>query len=729
MIRCEELIEKVLTYLPNADEGLIRKAYVFAARAHKDQLRASGEPYLSHPLDVSSILADMKMDIDTISAGILHDTIEDTSATLSDLETMFNPTIAMLVDGLSKIGRIEYKSIEERQSDNFRKMLMAMAKDIRVILIKLADRLNNMRTLEYLPEEKRKVIAQETIDIYAPIANRLGMGEVKWELEDESLRYLHSDIYYIIAKNVRQKRRERLKYIEDVRVIIQEHLKESGMFLSVEGRPKHLYSIYQKMQRRRISFDEVYDLLAFRIISDSVKDCYASLGAIHSLWTPVPGRFKDYIAMPKANMYQSLHTTVIGPKGNRIEIQIRTKKMHEVAERGIAAHWIYKEGTEMSAIHPDEFKWIQQILSWQKDMKDPKEYMKSLKVDLTATEVYAFTPKGEVKSFLRGATTVDFAYSIHTHVGNKCSGARVNGKIVPLKYELKSGDVVEIITSQNHKPSKDWLNFVVTSRAQNKIKLYLREEESGKSYNLGKVLIEKALKKNGISLTKIMDDEKFKKVCSNFGYPTLESLFVAAGFGKISSELFVKKCIPEVKEKQSEPKRIDKIKEKIKRVVSKDRDTGIRIKDIDNILIRFAKCCSPVPGDKIKGFITRGRGVTVHKADCRLLNKIDINPERRVDVQWDSKTGALRPVKISVTSENKKGMLASISSVIASNDIDIISANASADENGRGFMSFIIQVKNVEQLNKAIEKIRTLKGVIKIQRIGISEKTINSGGM
>ncbi|RMF94638.1 MAG: bifunctional (p)ppGpp synthetase/guanosine-3',5'-bis(diphosphate) 3'-pyrophosphohydrolase [Candidatus Schekmanbacteria bacterium] len=728
MIRCEEIIDKVLTYLPNANQGIIRKAYVFSARAHKDQLRASGEPYLSHSLEVASILADMKMDVDTIAAGILHDTIEDTPVTLQDIETMFNPTIALLVDGVTKIGKIKYKSIEEKQSENFRKMLMAMAKDIRVILIKLADRLHNMRTLEYLNEEKRKFIAQETLDIYAPIAHRLGMGEIKWELEDESLRYLQPDVYYTIAKKVRNKRRERLKYIEEVRNLIQQHLIETGLDVIVEGRPKHFYSIYQKMMRRRISFDEVYDLLAFRIITDTIKDCYASLGAIHSLWTPVPGRFKDYIAMPKPNMYQSLHTTVIGPKGNRIEIQIRTKKMHEVAERGIAAHWLYKEGTEITAIHPDEFKWIKQILSWQEEMKDPKEYMKNLKVDLTATEVYVFTPKGEVKSFPRGATVVDFAYAIHTHIGHKCSGARVNGKMVPLKYQLKSGDVVEIITSENHKPSRDWLNFVITSRAQNKIKLFLREEESGKSYNLGKTLIEKALKKNNINLSKVIEDEAFKNACSSLGYPTLESLFIAVGFGKLSAETFIKKYLPESKNEVQKAKGLEKIKEKFRQVVRRNESTGIRIKDIDNILIRFAKCCSPVPGDEIKGFITRGRGVTIHKADCALLNKIDINPERRIDVEWDSKAKTERPVKISVTSENKKGMLASISSIIASNDIDIVSANAAANDDGTGDMTFIIQVKNVDQLNKAITQINNLKGVIKIERVGLSEKKVNVGG-
>lgn len=729
MIRCEELIEKVLIYLPNANEGLIRKAYVYAARAHKNQLRASGEPYLSHPLEVSSILADMKMDVDTIAAGILHDTIEDSKATRQEIETMFNPAIASLVDGLTKIGKIEYKSIEERQSDNFRKMLMAMAKDIRVILIKLADRLNNIRTLEYLQEEKRKTIAQETIDIYAPIAHRLGIGEVKWELEDESLRYLQPETYYNIAKKVRNKRKERLKYVEVVRNLIEGHLEETGMKITVEGRPKHLYSIYQKMLRRRISFDEVYDLLAFRIITDSIKDCYASLGTIHSLWTPVPGRFKDYVAMPKPNMYQSLHTTVIGPAGNRIEIQIRTKKMHEVAERGIAAHWIYKEGTDISAMNPDEFKWIEQILSWQKDMKDPREYMKSLKVDLSAADVYAFTPKGEVKSFPRGATVVDFAYSVHTHIGDKCSGARVNGKIVPLKYQLKSGDVVDIIISENRKPSRDWLNFVITSRAQNKIKVFLREEESGKSYNLGKALIEKALRKNNISLAKVINEDSFKSVCGGFGYFSHESLFIAAGFGKISPDAFIKKYIPEIRTDEKQSKGIEKIKEKIRSVVKKSESTGIKIKEIDNILIRFAKCCSPVPGDEIKGFITRGRGVTVHKSDCNLLNKIDISPERRIDVQWDSKTDAVRPVKISVATENRKGMLAAISSIIASNDIDIISANAATNLEGRGFMSFIIKVKNVSQLNKAIDKINKLDGVLKIERIGISEKTANTGGI
>ncbi|MBI5375107.1 MAG: bifunctional (p)ppGpp synthetase/guanosine-3',5'-bis(diphosphate) 3'-pyrophosphohydrolase [Candidatus Schekmanbacteria bacterium] len=732
MIRCEDLIEKMNTYIPEMDETIVRKAYVFAAKAHRDQLRASGEPYLSHPLEVASILTDLRMDMDTVAAGILHDTIENTPVTLEEITAMFNQTVALLVDGVTKIGQIEYKSFEERQSENFRKMIIAMAKDIRVVLIKLADRLHNIRTLQYLSETKRKLIAQETLEIYAPIANRLGIGWMKWELEDESLRYLKPDLYYELAKNVRKKRRERLKYIEEVRDIIYNHLSNAGLILRVEGRPKHLYSIYQKMQRRHISFDEVYDLMAFRVITKSIKDCYAALGVVHSLWTPIPGRFKDYIAMPKPNMYQSLHTTVMGPSGNRIEIQIRTDQMHEVAERGIAAHWGYKEGKNIAEVKGDEFNWLQQILNWQRDLKDPKEFMESLKQELFTEEVYVFTPKGEVKCFPRGATVVDFAYSIHTDVGHRCTGARVNGKIVPLKYQMKSGDTVEILTAQNRYPSKDWLNFVITSRAQNKIKVFLREEESGRSLNLGRTLIEKELKKYDVSLSKAVDTDDFKKACSSVGYTKPENLFIAAGYGKISPNAFVQKLLPDAKIDKAagdEESSYEKFKDKIKKIIRKDDSAGIKIKEIDNILIRFAKCCSPVPGDNIKGFITRGRGVTVHKDDCALLNKIDIDPARRINVEWDLKIETTRPVKVCVTSQNKKGLLAKVTAIISGNNINIVSANVTTIEHGNAVMTFVIEVKNVKQLNKALLTIKDLDGVVDVERAGISESSINTEGL
>ena len=716
MIRCEEIIEKISSYSKDGDEFIIRKAYVFAAKVHRNQQRLSGEPYLSHPLEVASILADLKLDIPTIAAGILHDTIENTDTTLNQLDELFGPEISSLVDGVTKIGRIEFTSSEERQSENFRKMILAMAKDIRVILIKLADRVHNMRTLQYLVPEKQKVIAKETADIYAPLANRLGIGWMKWELEDQALRFLNSEFYYDLAKKITKKRKEREKYIDEVRGVILSNLKEANLEIEVEGRPKHFNSIYMKMIKQNISFDEVYDLLGFRIITKSVNDCYATLGVIHSIWTPVPGRFKDYIAMPKTNMYQSLHTTVIGPYGQRIEIQIRTREMHKIAEEGIAAHWIYKEKEQMDDMQSEKFNWLRQLLDWQSDMKDPREFMEGVKVDLFPQEVYVFTPKGDVKNLTRGATPVDFAYSVHTDIGHRCVGARVNGRMVPLKEVLKSGDTVEIISSQAKHPSKDWLKFVVTPRARSKIKQFLKDEETDTSIKLGMEICEREFKKNHLNPAKLFRSQEFVKASESLGFPKTEQLFTAIGYGKLAPVHLVNKFLPKEVLQQQEAKKESRLRSTLKRIVGR-REEGIKIKEIDNILIRFAKCCNPVPGDEIRGFITRGRGITVHTRGCPFMNKVEVDPERRIDVEWDLPKETKRPVKISVTTIDKKGILSQVTSIIASNNINIVSAHINTNENKKATMIFVLEVGNVKQLNKTIGDIKELKEITSVERV------------
>jgi len=717
MIRCEELIEKVSSYIKDYDGFIIRKAYVFAAKAHSNQQRLSGEPYLSHPLEVASILSDLKLDIPTIAAGILHDTIENTDTTLSQLTDLFGQEISSLVDGVTKIGRIEFTSSEEQQSENFRKMILAMAKDIRVILIKLADRVHNMRTLQYLPPEKQKIIAKETADIYAPLANRLGIGWMKWELEDQALRFLNPEVYYDLARKITKKRKEREKYIEEVKGIILSNLKQANLSVEVEGRPKHFNSIYLKMIKQNISFDEVYDLLGFRIITKSVNDCYATLGVIHSIWTPVPGRFKDYIAMPKANMYQSLHTTVIGPSGQRIEIQIRTQEMHRIAEEGIAAHWIYKEQGKIDNIQSERFNWLRQLLDWQSDMKDPREFMEGVKVDLFPQEVYVFTPKGDVKSLPKGATPVDFAYSIHTDIGHRCVGAKVNGKIVSLKDTLKSGDTVEIITSQVKHPSKDWLKFVVTPRAKSKIKQFIKEEEANRSLKLGMEICEKEFRKYRLNPSKLFRSQEFIKAYESLGFQKPEQMFTTVGYGKLAPIQLVSKFLPKEVLQQQETKKESRLRSTLKRIVGR-REEGVKIKEVDNILIRFAKCCNPVPGDEIRGFITRGRGITVHTTGCPFIRKIDIDPERRIDVEWDLEKEIKRPVRITVVSVDKKGILAKVTSIIASNNINITSAHISINEDKKALMDFVLEVTNVKELNKTMEDLKELKEITSVERVG-----------
>lgn len=715
MLRFNDILERLLSYYPNADIDLLRKAYVFSAKVHLGQVRLSGEPYLSHPLEVAGILTQLRLDVATVATGLLHDTVEDTLTTLEDIRDHFGEEIAQLVDGVTKISKISLRSSEKDQAENFRKMILAMVKDIRVILIKLADRLHNMRTLRYHTPEKQREIAQETLDIYAPLAHRLGIDWIKTELEDLAFKHLHPEIYEEIQKKIARKEKERSRYIDEVKRILMKKLYENHIEAEVTGRIKQIYSIYQKMKEQNIDLDQVYDITAFRVIVNTIKECYDVLGIIHSLWKPIPGKFKDYIGLPKENMYQSLHTSVIGPYGERIEIQIRTWEMHKIAEEGIAAHWKYKEGKPLDEEEDKRFSWLRQLLEWQRDLKDDIEFIESVKVDLFPNEVYIFTPKGEVKVFPVGATPIDFAYSIHSDVGHHCAGAKVNGKLVPLKYELKSGDTVEIITSPNQKPSKDWLKFVKTSRAKTKIRQWFKAEEREKSIALGKEILEKELKKFDLPLAKLIKSGELLKVALEFSFQDVDDLIAAVGYGKVTANQILGKIIPPEKLEEKEEKEEGRLKGLLRKIRRTGGRDAILIKGIDNVMVRYARCCNPVPGDKVVGFITRGRGVTIHTADCQ--NIIDDDPNRRVEVEWDSTKEYTYPVRIRIYSEDKKGLLAEITSSISSNEANITNASVNTTEDHKAIGLFELQVSDLNHLNKVIKGIERIKGVYRVERM------------
>ncbi len=662
MLRFNDVLERLTFYNPHADTDLLKKAYVFSAKVHSGQLRLSGEPYLIHPLEVAGILTQLKLDVASVATGLLHDTVEDTLTTLKEIRESFGEEIAQLVDGLTKISQIFLRSTEEGQAENYRKMILAMVKDIRVILIKLADRLHNMRTLNYHSTEKQAEIAHETLDIYAPLAHRLGIDWIKTELEDLAFRYLHTDIYEDIQRKIAKKERERARYIDEVKRTLLKKLYENHIEGEVTGRTKQIYSIYLKMTDQNIDFDQVYDITAFRAIVNSIKECYDVLGIIHSLWKPIPGKFKDYIGLPKENMYQSLHTAVIGPYGERIEIQIRTHEMHKIAEEGIAAHWKYKEGRIIEEADDKRFTWLRQLLEWQRDLTDNAEFLETVKVDLFPNEVYVFTPKGEVKQFPRGSTPVDFAYSIHSDVGNRCIGAKVNGKIVPLKYEFRSGDTVEIMTSPSQKPSKDWLKFAKTSRAKTKIRQWFNTEEREKSIILGKEILEKELRKYDLQQAKLIKSGELAKAANEFSFHDVDDLIAAVGYGKLTANQIIGKILPPERLEQKEEKEEGRLKRLIQKVTRSGPKDALLIKGVDNVVVRYAGCCNPLPGDRVVGFITRGRGVTIHTSDCK--NVMDNDPHRKVEVEWDSKKEYIYPVRIRIYSEDKKGMLAEISNSI-----------------------------------------------------------------
>lgn len=714
MIRLNDILDKVAAYNPTADLNLIRKAYVYCAKVHLGQTRLSGEPYIIHPMEVAGVLADLRLDVPSIITGFLHDTIEDTLTTNEELVEMFGEEVATLVDGVTKISKIHFKTKEESQAENFRKMLLAMAIDIRVILVKLADRLHNMRTLEFQPEIKQRAIARETMDIYAPLANRLGISWVKVELEDLAFRYLDPDTYFDLARKISSKKQEREAFVHEAKSIIIDKLEQHGIQGEVTGRSKHLYSIYRKMEKRNVEFEEIYDLIALRILVDSVRECYEVLGVIHSAWKPIPGRFKDYIAMPKGNMYQSLHTTVIGPHGDRMEVQIRTHEMHKVADAGIAAHWKYKEGKGYDEKEVKRFAWLRQLLEWQQELQDSKEFMDSVKVELFPEEVYVFTPKGDVKSFPKGSTPIDFAYSVHTDVGHRCVGAKVNGKLVPLKHELKNGDIIEVITSPHHTPSKDWLKVVKSSRARNKIRAWIKTEERKRSITLGKDICEKEFRKYSLNLAKLQKTGEFKKVAAEFGFAGDDELLAVVGYGKISAGQIIGKLVPEEKIHERAQRKESKLTAVIDKIKGKS-SSAVEIGGIDNVLVRFGKCCNPVPGDEIVGFITRGRGVTVHTSDCPFV--LDADPQRRIDVTWNKSKTSTLPVKIRVLCHDVKGVLANTTLAITNCEANISSAIIQTTVDKRGENLFEVNVVDLAHLQKVINALMKVKGVIKVERI------------
>lgn len=712
MMRVTDILDKTQSYLSSEEQEIIEKAYIFSASVHLGQVRLSGEPYLTHPMEVAGILADMKLDASTIATGILHDTVEDTLATLTQINDAFGKEIAFLVEGLTKISRITYGSTVEHQAENFRKMILAMSSDIRILLIRLADRVHNMRTLEFQTSERQKFIAGETLELYAPLANRLGINWMKVELEDLAFRYINTDAYHDIIGRLAKKEEEREHYTKEVKNVIQREIDRFGLKGEIEGRAKHLFSIYRKMEEQRIDLDEVYDLIAFRIILDSDREseCYEALSVVHALWKPVPGRFKDYIAMPKANNYRALHTTVIGPYGERVEIQIRNRVMHEWAEAGIAAHWRYKEGRSYRSDDDDQIKRLRDLLEVQQELKNPREFMSNLKMALFPDEVYVFTPKGDVKAFPKGATPIDFAYSIHTDIGNQCIGAKVNRSIVPLKYVFQNGDTVEIITQTGHHPSKDWLKYAVTTRAISKIKNWVKAEERKKSVTLGKDLLEKEFKKHHLKFSQVVKSEEIRKIFAEYSVNTIDDLMASVGYGKVSAKRVVNQFLPEEEPKPDED---IIIKQKKKHVSS---SVGISLTGIEDIMVRFGKCCNPIPGDEILGYISRGRGITVHTAHCSSAGKMD--PERIVDVQWNIKEKQTYPVNMRVYCRDKKGLLAEVSTVISSLDINISHAEVETKPaDMQAILSFKLDVNDLQQFNQVLLAIRKLKSVISVERV------------
>ncbi len=717
----ETLKSKILTYYPDAKLELVEKAWHFADQAHRGQLRSSGDAYIVHPTEVAQTLAELKLDLPSIITGLLHDTVEDTGVTLEQIAKEFSPDIAELVDGVTKLSKMTFKTTEEKQAENFRKMIMAMSKDIRVILVKLADRLNNMQTLEHLPAAKQQIIAQETVDIYAPIANRLGISWIKGELEDLCLRHLHPEVYYKLAKSVAKKKKEREASIEDFMSSLKENLKEYEIDAHVTGRAKHFYSIYKKMERRSVDFDQVHDLIAFRILVDNITECYKALGVIHAGYKPIPGRFKDYIAMPKANGYQSLHTTVIGTNGERIEIQIRTNDMNSVAERGIAAHWKYKEG-RFDSTSNENVQWVHRLVQWNKDLSDPNEFLETVKIDLFAEDVFVFTPKGEVKELSHGATPLDFAYAVHTDVGNRCTGAKVNGRIVPLKHRLKSGDTIEVLTSPQQVPSKDWLKIAKTSRARTKIRAYIKLHERARSRELGMELVEKAIRPYSLSVSKIEKSGDMAKVLTHFNCRTADDFFVVVGYGRIQTEHINPRLVPkDALERKAEAAKAEDASF-LKRVMGvakrkSEKRTAIKVANLEDVLIRFGRCCNPLPGDSIVGFITRGRGVTIHTGSCE--KALDNDAERRVDVEWNLSDKALmrRHVRIRVLSLDEPGLLALMSQTIASCGVNIASANIRTTKDKKAIALFEVEVADLTQLHKVTKALEAKRGVIAVERL------------
>ena len=721
----DELVARVQSYNPQADVALIRRAYDYSARMHAEQKRMSGEPYVIHPLNVALIIAQLHLDLPSIVTGLLHDVIEDTGASLDEVKGLFGEEVARLVDGMTKVSKITFSSREEKQAENFRKMIIAMAHDIRVVLIKLADRLHNMRTLDHLPRDRQDEISRETLEIYAPIAHRLGIYWLKSELEDFSFRYLNPSAYATLKAYVAKTRAEREEYIHSVIEILARRLKESGVEADVTGRPKHFYSIHTKMQHEELNFDQIYDLVAFRVIVPTLRECYEALGVVHANWKPIPGRFKDYIALPKINMYQSLHSTVIGPRGQRMEVQIRTREMHEVAELGIAAHWSYKEGAGPTQSRDTErFAWLRRLIEWQQNLKDPQEFLSTIKDDLFAEEVFVFTPKGDLLDFPLGATVIDFAYRIHSQVGQHLAGARVNGRMVPLRYRLKSGDTVEVHTSERQTPGKDWANNVITARAKSRIRQWLRQQQSERSLELGVSLIDRELEPLGLSVTQLRSKGRFEPALKEFSHRDDDSLIAAVGYGIVTvAQVLGRVLTPdELKLYRGEksPPLPGAPGEKDQRVVKEQRraiGNAVIVSGVGDMLVRFARCCNPLPGEAITGFITRGRGVTVHLAGCP--HALATDPQRRVPVVWKAGDETPRPIRLEVLCVDQPGLLAAMSKAIAAAGVNISTAEVkTAGNDGRALSLFELKVINAAQLSNLMHSIAAIDGVMRVSRLG-----------
>lgn len=714
MIRLNDIIERVNSYLylSDTDVELLKKAYVYSAKVHAGQTRSSGEPYLSHPLEVSGILVEMKLDVPSIITGLLHDTVEDTLATPEEIETLFGSEIAVLVDGVTKISQLPYTTKIERQAEGFRKLILATAKDIRVVLVKLADRLHNMRTLQHLSESRQNRIAKETFDIYAPLAHRLGINWVANELEDLSFKFLNPDEYERLFKLLTERRQEWEKHVDEIKSIIEKKLLEFDINAEVTGRFKHIYGIYRKMQSQNIEFESVYDVIAFRIITGSQRECYEALGAVHSSWKPVPGRFKDYIALPKGNGYQSLHTTVIGPFGERMEMQIRTRAMHDIAEYGVASHWQYKEGGIDGSGTYEIYSTLRQLLEW-KDIKDPTEYMEAIKGELISDVVYVFTPQGDLVELPSGATPVDFAYSVHTEVGNTCTRAMVNGKLVTLGHQLRTGDTVEIVTSNDKHPNRDWLKFVVTSRAKTKIRSWLRNEERTQSEIVGKSICERKFKQHGLDFQSMLKKGELEQALSELKFRDEKEMYLAVGFGRISATDLLRRVLP-VEKIHTAPEKESRI-EKIIRTITRSSEGGVLISGYNDVMIRFANCCSPLPGEQITGFITRGKGITIHRDDCPRL--LDVDHVRRIEVEWDSDFKGLRPARIVVMCVDRPGILSNISSSFSSSDVNISKAEIHSTDTDTAVGTFDVVVSDLKQLESVMKSIKQVEGVKSVERM------------
>lgn len=724
LLRLNDILDKVSAYHPEPDLDLIKKAYVYSAKVHQGQVRKSGEPYLIHPMEVAGLLADMRLDEASIVTGLLHDTIEDTLATKEEIAELFGGEIAELVDGVTKLSQFSPANTQEdKQAENFRKMVVAMSKDIRVLLVKLADRIHNMRTLDHMKPEKQERIARETLDIYAPLANRLGIGWLKSELEDLAFKYLDPVEHAALTQRIQSKVKEREKFIQEVVDLLRGRLDEAGIPGEIYGRIKHVYSVARKMKEQELGFDQVTDLIAFRIIVDDVAQCYESLGLVHALWKPVPGKFKDYVAIPKPNGYQSLHTTVVGPRGERIEVQIRTREMHAVAEKGVAAHWAYKERgkgdaqrPELSAQDAKQFGWLRRLVEWQRELSDPREFLETVKVDLFSEETFVFTPKGDLRSLPRGSTPIDFAYQVHTEVGERTVGAKVNGKLVPLRYQLRNGDTVEILTSPHAHPSKDWLSFVKTSRAQARIRTYLRQAEHRRSLEIGREIAEKELRRYGLTYAKLEKHGEIEKAAKALGFRAGDDLVAAVGFGRVAPSQLVQQLVPPEKlaEPHPEPAPAGPLTALFKKVAGRSAE-GVRISGVEDVLVRFGRCCNPVPGDPIVGFITRGRGVTVHTAACDKVMGLD--PERRVDVSWDVKPDVRRPASLKVVTDDRAGVLAAISKVISAAGVGIQQAVCKTIGPERAVNEFEVTVGDLKQLKEVMRSIERVEGVQSVERV------------